>query len=139
MNKALKGILAGLAATVVLSLLMVMKSKMGLMPDVNVISMLASKMGGEISMGWVAHFMIGTLGYGLAYAFVFSALPFGGHVSRGIALGIVGWFMMMIAVMPMMGAGLFGLGMPSGVMVPVATLVLHVIFGAVLGFVYGKQ
>ncbi len=139
MNNALKGILAGLAATIVLSLLMVMKSKMGLMPDVNVISMLASKMGGETSMGWMAHFMIGTLGYGLVYAFVFSALPFGGHVSRGILIGIAGWFMMMIAVMPMMGAGLFGLGMPSGMMVPVATLMLHVVFGAVLGFVYGKQ
>ncbi len=138
MNKALKGILAGLAATIVLSLLMVMKSKMGLMPDVNVINMLSSKMGGEASMGWAAHIMIGTLGYGLAYAFIFSELPFGGHVSRGIAIGVAGW-LMMIAVMPMMGVGLFGLGMPSGMMVPVATLVLHVIFGAVLGFVYGKQ
>ncbi|HXH64815.1 MAG TPA: DUF6789 family protein [Mariprofundaceae bacterium] len=137
MNKLSNGILAGLAATIVLSMLMVMKAKMGLMPDVNVIAMLAGKMGGSAAMGWAAHFMIGVIGYGLAYALVFSDLPFGNHTTCGIALGITGWLVMMVAVMPMMGAGLFGLALPSGMMVPVATLMLHVIFGAVLGYVYG--
>ena len=42
---------------------------------------------------------------------------------------------MMIALMPMAGAGLFGLGL--GMTTPVATLVLHVVFGLVLGGVYG--
>ena len=137
MNKWIKGMLAGLAATVVLSVLMVMKGKMGLMPDVNVIAMLAGKMGGDIMMGWAAHFMIGVIGYGLVYALIFSELPFGNHTTRGIVMGITGWLVMMVAVMPMMGAGLFGLSMPSGMMVPVATLMLHIVFGAVLGFVYG--
>jgi Family of unknown function (DUF6789) len=137
MNKLIKGILAGLAATIVLSMLMVMKGKMGLMPDVNVIAMLAGKMGESLAMGWAAHFMIGVIGYGLAYALLFSELPFGNHTTRGIVLGITGWLVMMVAVMPMMGAGLFGLSLPSGMMVPVATLMLHAVFGAVLGYVYG--
>jgi hypothetical protein len=42
----------------------------------------------------------------------------------------------MVAIMPMVGAGLFGLAL--GVMAPVMTLVLHLIFGAVLGWVYGR-
>jgi Family of unknown function (DUF6789) len=138
MNKWIKGMLAGLVATVVLSALMVMKGKMGLMPDVNVIAMLAGKMGGSIIMGWAAHFMIGTVGYGLAYALLFSELPFGNHITRGIAMGITGWLVMMVVVMPMMGAGMFGLSLPSGMMVPVATLMLHIVFGAVLGYVYGS-
>jgi len=137
MNKWIKGMLAGLVATVVLSVLMVMKGKMGLMPDVNVIAMLAGKMGGSIAMGWAAHFMIGVIGYGLVYALIFSELPFGNHTTRGIAMGITGWLVMMVAVMPMMGAGLFGLSMPSGMMVPLATLMLHIVFGAVLGYVFG--
>jgi hypothetical protein len=33
------------------------------------------------------------------------------------------------------GAGLFGMNM--GIMAPIMTLVLHLIFGAVLGWVYG--
>jgi len=42
---------------------------------------------------------------------------------------------MMLVLMPLVGAGFFALDL--GVMAPVATLVLHVIFGAVLGVVYG--
>jgi len=44
---------------------------------------------------------------------------------------------MMVVLMPMAGAGLFGMSM--GVMAPVMTLVLHLIFGAVLGWVYGQS
>lgn len=69
---------------------------------------------------------------------VFGDLPFGGHGLRGILLGVGGWLVMMLAVMPIMGGGLFGTAMPSGMMVPVATLVLHVIFGLVLGVSYAK-
>ncbi|MDH3354660.1 MAG: DUF2938 family protein [Chromatiales bacterium] len=138
MNTLLKGALAGLAATIVLSMLMIMKGMMGLMPDVDIIAMLAGKMGGNAMMGWVAHFMIGVVGYGIAYALVFSKLAIGSHLVRGIALGIAGWLSMMVALMPMMGAGMFGMDLPSGMMVPVATMMLHIIFGATLGFVYSK-
>lgn len=138
MNKFLAGLLSGLVATVVLSILMIMKGMMGLMPDVNVIAMLAKQMGAGAVMGWAAHFMIGVVAYGLAYTLIFSKLPFGGHWLRGMILGVAGWLAMMVAVMPMMGAGLFGMNLPSGMMVPVATLMLHVIFGLVLGLVYDK-
>lgn len=43
---------------------------------------------------------------------------------------------MMVAVMPMAGAGLFGLNL--GIMVPILIFVLHVIFGAVLRWTYGR-
>ena len=134
MKKHINGILAGLVATIVLSVLMIMKGKMGLMPDVNIIAMLASKMGGNVFMGWTAHFMIGMIGYGIAYTTIFSNLPFSKLVG-GVALGLAGWMMMMVAVMPMMGAGLFGLNLASGMMVPVVTMMLHVIFGVVLSIV----
>jgi hypothetical protein len=45
-------LISGLIATSVLSALMMMKAKMGMMPELNVISMLASKMGGNPMMGW---------------------------------------------------------------------------------------
>lgn len=138
MNSLAKGMISGLIATVVLSALMMMKGKMGLMPDVNVIAMLASKMGGSTMMGWIAHFMIGIAGYGIGYAVIFSKLSFGNDITRGALLGLAGWMMMMIAIMPMMGAGLFGLNLVSGMMAPVATMMLHLIFGVVLGFAYNK-
>lgn len=45
------------------------------------------------------------------------------------------WLIMMIAMMPMAGAGLFGMGI--GVAAPAMTLMLHLIFGAVLGAIFG--
>lgn len=86
-------------------------------------------------MGWVAHFLIGAV-CGIVFAIAFGAVAKGAAVGRGIALGIIGWLVMMIVLMPMAGGGLFGLAMPPGMMAPVATLVLHGIFGAVLGAAY---
>lgn len=136
MNNNVRGIIAGLVATIVLSILMVLKGRMGMMPELNVIKMLAGQMGGSLAMGWIAHFVIGAILYGLAFANLRGTLPGGSDVVKGIVLGIVGWLIMMIVVMPMMGAGLFAMNM--GMMATVATLVLHIIFGLVLGLTYGK-
>lgn len=136
MNNYVRGILAGFIATIVLSALMFMKGKMGMMPELDIIAMLASKMGGDAMMGWIAHFMIGSLGYGLAFAVIGDKLPGGNFVGKGIVLGIIGWLVMMIVMMPMMGGQMFLMNM--GIMAPMMTLILHIIFGAVLGFSYRK-
>lgn len=136
MHKVPAGLIAAFIATIVLSVLMILKGKLGLLPDMNVIRMLASQMGGNPIMGWIAHFTIGTVFYGLIYALLFSGQTWGNHLLRATVMATLGWVVMMLAVMPLMGAGLFGLGLPSGIKIPVATLVLHLIFGAVLGAVY---
>lgn len=136
MSNNLRGIIAGLIATVVLSLLMVVKGMMGVMPDLNVIAMLASKLGGSMAIGWAAHFTIGAILYGLVFANLGSMIPGGSDIGRGVVLGVIGWLVMMVALMPMVGAGFFALNM--GMMAAVATLVLHAIFGFVLGFTYKK-
>jgi len=134
-----KGLLAGLAATVVLSLLMVMKAMMGVMPQLDLPKMLAGMMGSPDMplIGWIAHFVIGIVVYGVAIAALDSKLPGTSRVGHGVMIGVIGWLIMMVVLMPMAGAGLFGMNM--GVMAPMMTLVLHVIFGAVLGWVYGRS
>jgi len=52
MQRVFNGLLAGLAATIVLFLLMVLKTKMGVMPDLNIINMIAVTMGGGTVLGW---------------------------------------------------------------------------------------
>ena len=136
MTKTMSGISAGFVATAVLSMIMVAKGMMGLMPELNVIVMLSAMMDSAPILGWIAHFMIGMLAWGVGFVFVSGILPGKSHLTRGINFGIAAWVMMMLVIMPMAGAGLFGLNM--GVMAPAMTLMLHVIFGAVLGFVYGK-
>ncbi len=127
------GVISGFAATVILSILMLAKAKMGVMPELNAIKMLAGMMGTGLAMGWVAHFMIGTLVWGVLFAALVDKLP-GGVMVSAIIFSIGAWLMMMVGPMPMAGAGLFGLHI--GVMAPVATLMLHIIWGVVLGLTY---
>ncbi len=129
------GIISGFVATVVLSIVMVMKAKMGLMPELNAIKMLAGMMGAPLVMGWVAHFMIGTILWGTGFALLVDKLP-GSVMASAISFGILAWILMMVGPMPMAGAGLFGLKL--GMMAPVATLMLHIIWGIVLGLTYQR-
>ncbi len=129
------GLISGFIATLVLSLIMVMKAKMGLMPELNAIKMLAGMMHAPLIMGWVAHFMIGTVVWGLLYSLAVRVLP-GGVMGSALIFSVIAWMMMMVGSMPMAGAGLFGLKL--GAMAPVATLMLHLIWGAVLGLSYKK-
>ena len=72
--------------------------------------------------------------WGIIYAWLDPGLP-GPHWIRGIIFATGAWLVMMVVVMPMAGVGFFGLTL--GMMAPIATLVLHWIFGAVLGWTYG--
>ena len=130
-----RGIIAGFVATVVLSAMMLMKQSMGLMPELDPIGMITTMAGASSPVvGWASHFVIGTVFWGVGFAIVSPYLP-GPYWLRGIAFAFCAWLVMMIVMMPMAGAGIFGRGL--GMMVPVATFVLHVVFGAVLGGVYG--
>ena len=130
--------LAGFVATAVMSVFMVMKTMMGVMPELDIAAMLAKMMGAPDTpiIGWVGHFMIGTVGYGIVFALLAGKLP-GSLVVQGTIVGMLGWLAMMVMVMPMAGAGLFGLNF--GIMAPIMTLMLHLIFGAVLGWVYARS
>lgn len=129
------GLIAGFVATVVLSVLFVMKAMMGVMPQMDVIAMLAGMMGMGAAMGWVGHFAIGTVAWGGLFAIANDAIPGGSQIGKGLVFGIAAWLAMMLLVMPMAGAGLFGASF--GMMGAVMPLVLHIIFGVVLGGTYG--
>jgi len=139
MNQIGKSLLAGLAATIVLSALMIAKGMMGVMPELDIAKMLAGMMGSPDKpfIGWIVHFMIGIVGYGAAITLLDERLPGNSQVWHGVMIATLGWLVMMLMLMPMAGAGLFAMKM--GLMAPMMTLVLHLIFGAVLGWVYGRQ
>jgi hypothetical protein len=79
--------------------------------------------------------LIGAVLWGGAFALLEAHLPGEELWVTGIAFSVGAWLIMMLAMMPMAGAGFFGLQL--GIMAPVMTLVMHAVFGAVLGAVYG--
>ena len=126
-----RAIVGGLAATAVMTVLMLMAPAMGL-PPMNIGAMLGSVMGGSLVLGWMAHFVIGTV-LAVIYAAVFATrLPGPGFV-RGALYGLAPWIVAQLVVMPMMGAGPFGgsFGAAFG------SLMGHLVYGAVLGGIYG--
>lgn len=141
MNTYVRAMIAGFVATVVLSALMLMKTMMGVMPALDVVATLTGMAHNMMGLpatpvvGWVLHFMIGTVVWGMGFALLYNVLPGGGSVTKGMVFGVLAWLMMMLIPMPMAGAGLFGMKM--GMMAPVMTLVLHLIWGAVLGATFG--
>ena len=136
MNRLAIGMIAGLVATAVLSVLMVAKGMLGLMPEFNVIAMLGAMLNTTLTMGWIIHFSIGMLAWGAGFAFFFNVLPGGSILGKGISFGILAWILMMVVVMPLADVGLFGIDI--GMMVPAITLMLHAIYGAVFGLVFGR-
>ena len=129
------GVISGFIATLALSALMILKTKMGLMPELNAIKMLAGMMSAPLAMGWLAHFFIGTVLWGVLFSVLYRHLP-GGPVVSALTFSVIAWLMMMFGPMPMAGAGLFGLHL--GIMAPVATLMLHLAWGLVLGLAYDR-
>ena len=128
------GLLAGLVATVVLTAMMIVQGMMGLMPGLNVAAMIGAIIGSSVAVGWLIHFLVHTIGGGGGFALLYNVIPGGSAPVKGVVYGIAAWLFLMFAVMPIAGVGLFGLDL--GVMAPVTVLVLHIVFGAVLGIVY---
>ena len=127
-----KAIVAGLAGTAVMTALMLMAPMMG-MPPMNIGKMLGSMMGGITTLGWVAHFMIGTV-LAVIYAALFASRLPGPPALRGMLFGLAPWLLAQVAVMPMMGAGFFS----GSAVVASGSLMGHLVFGAVVGAVYGR-
>ena len=135
------GLTAGFAASAALGILMVIKSRVGLLPDLDPIRdivAIADRYTGlkfPPDTGWAGYFLIGTVGWGMIYTWIRKSLP-GPAVVKGLIFGVLAWLAMMIVFMPVAGHGFFGLSLGFGA--PVATFVLHLVFGAVLGAVYAS-
>lgn len=126
-----RAVLAGIAGTAVMTIVAAWVAPMMGMPPMNPAEMLAGSMGGSLALGWIAHFMIGTI-LALIYAAVAPALP-GPPAARGALYGIAPFLVAQIVVMPMMGMPFF-----SGSMVmAMGSLIGHLIYGAIVGAVYG--
>jgi uncharacterized membrane protein YagU involved in acid resistance len=127
-----KAVVAGLVGTVVMTAIGLWVAPMMGIPRMNPAEMLAGAMGGNALLGWVGHFMIGSI-LAVIYAAVAPALP-GPPAVRGAIYGLAPWLVAMVMVMPMMGMPAFG-GVTA---VAMGSLIGHLVYGAVVGAIYGR-
>jgi hypothetical protein len=127
---------AGLVASVVLSLVLLIKEALGVVPGINLIAVLAHALGYRAATaGWIADFFVGVLLWGPLYAWLDrkSTLP---HWANGMFFASAVWLGVMLVIMPAAGEGLFGLNL--GLATPTLTLFLHWVYGAALGVSYAQ-
>ena len=125
----------GFAGTLVMTAMMYMVAPiMGLRMDIA--AMLGSMLGGSWAAGMALHVVDGTLVFPAIYAYALTGWLPGSPAVKGAIWGIVLWLIAQIAVMPMMGAGLFSSAM-GGMMAAMGSLVGHLLYGSLLGTIAG--
>ena len=130
-----RGFEAGLVATMALAVVLMLKQAIGLVPQLDLVSILARALGfHSMAAGWLAHFTVGVLFWGPLFVWADRRMFFA-HWVNGLLFASVVWFGVMLVIMPMAGEGVFGLGL--GIATPTVTLFLHWLYGIVLGTVYG--
>jgi len=76
------------------------------------------------------------LGYGGLFGAMLARLFPDAGLWEGLSMGIFLWGLMQVAVLPLLGWGLFGMSVTPKI--AVATLVLHLIYGGTLGWGLGR-
>lgn len=144
-------ILAGFVGTLAITALMYGGPVMGF-PRMDIATMLGTMFVADMNtafwLGMGIHFMMGSVILALIYAAIYRFLP-GEPWLRGAIWGFVLWIMAQAVVMPMMGVihpmiasgqmptpGFFSLNM--GIMAPIGSLIGHLVYGAILGALYGR-
>ncbi len=130
-----KAIAAGILGTLAMTMLMIMAPFMG-MPEMNIGKMLSSFMGIPVALGWLAHFMIGSV-LAMIYVYGFAERIPGKGWLRGVIYSLIPWLAAQMMVNPMMGAGVFASATPAPLMMVMGSLMGHLVYGAIVGTVYG--
>jgi Family of unknown function (DUF6789) len=131
-----RGMLAGLVATTALSVVLLLKQLIGLMPQLDLVTVLAHALGERSPVvGWVSNYFVGVFLWGPAFVWADRKMFFT-HTFNGLMFGSIVWLGVMFIIMPLAGEGLFGLNL--GLVTPTLTLFLHWLYGAVLGATYGR-
>src|SRR5262245_15880683 len=135
MSNSMRGMLAGLIATLVLSGLLLFKSTIELAPPLNIIMLLPQLGCISVVQAWMGRFLVGVVVWGLLFGAFGATWDKGAYWLKGIIFGLFAWVMMMVLFMPLAKAGFFGARI--GIEAPLVTLLYHLVYGAVLGVVYG--
>lgn len=140
-------IIAGMAGTVVFTVIMLLAPRMG-MPDMDIVGMLGTMFNkeGNRTLGWIMHFMMGII-FALIYAALWAAGIGAPTAVWGLIFGAVHWLVsgLMMGVVPMMHAGVkagtieapgFYMWNTGGMMSFMGGLIGHMLFGLTVALVY---
>lgn len=139
MSDVIKGTVAGGVATAVLSAVMLLIGATGFEPQLELTRVLLALLDAppsQFGLGWTLHILIGSFGLGAVFAHIEPRLGADTHMKGGILFGVMTWLVVMLVFFPAAGDGYFGFQISH--LAPLVMLGQQVLYGAVLGWVYGK-
>jgi hypothetical protein len=138
-SRLIRGFVYGIVATIAMSVLMVIATVSGVSPIPEPIpkAIVVTVVGGA-SKPVVMALAIGShLVYGGVFGAFLARAARPVTLANGIGLGVALWVLMQVAFLPFLGWGVFGTAITPKI--AVATLVLHLVYGAVLGWTIDRD
>lgn len=139
MNSA-RAVSAGLIGTGVMTALLLIEPSVGL-PNIAIGQILSTSLGlasahlaSGPAIGWMIHFLFGTV-LALIYAGFFADRLPGKGFARGVLYGVLVFIAAQLVFMPLTGGGVFSRGDVESL---VGSLLGHVVYGGVVGYIYGS-
>lgn len=130
----------GVVATIAMSILMLaaLVSGMSPMPQPVPKAVVAQLFGSGVPKPVLMALAVGLhLGYGGVFGAVLARVAHPVTIWKGFAFGVVLWTLMQVTFLPFLGWGLFGTAITPKI--TVATLVLHLVYGGVLGWALARD
>jgi len=131
-----KAVLGGVLGTILMTLMMFFIAPQLLGHPMDIASDLAKFIGGPWILGMIIHVGLGAAVFPVIYVALLFGFLTGAPWLRGLQWGVVLWIATMTVVMPVLGHGFF-MSQGGGVKAVMAALMVHCVYGAVLGAVAG--
>lgn len=132
-SKFMKTVIAGVVATAIMTVVGVMAPYMGL-PKMNPAEMLSGMLGLSLAIGWIMHFMVGTI-FASAYVYWFDpTIKINNAFWRGLVFGLA---VFVFAQVMMFLMGMF-ITMPTPenpMLMIVGSLIGHLVYGVFVAWV----
>ncbi len=132
-TNVIKSIVAGIVGTLVMTMVILVAPYMGI-PKMSPPAMVAGMLGMPIVVGWFMHFMIG-IAYAFAYVYLFNPKV---KIASTLLSGLTFGFLAFVFAQIMMAIMSMSPGEGSKVILLMATLIGHLVFGLGVAFTSRK-
>ncbi len=134
--------LAGLCGSLAHSVLMFLKSRIGILPSFqpyeDLQRALGQLIGNEVPavVPYALSFFNGAVVLGFLFGRIYRMLPGRSGAAKGLVFGLIGWIAMGLVFFPLLGRGLFASQIGLGVQPALFSLLMLLIYGLAMGSAY---
>ena len=137
----IRGVAAGFVATSVLSVFILVKKWVPALDTITVMDGFARELALGAGLpapfaGWMWHYIVGCVVWGWFYAVMEPIVPGRRPWRKGLYFGLVVAVLVWLAMLPLVGAGLFGTRLSP--LQPFVSLAQHLLYGVVLAVTYDR-